>query len=344
MSTQTSPQPSAPALDRPDAAPATRRRGTRGATPARWSLPILLLIMVIGFGILRPSEFLVWSNAQAILLAQSVGAIVALAAVVPLIAGEIDVSIGANAGFTSVFVAWAFEHHWGIAAAIAAALTIGLLIGALNSLLIVRIGINSFIATLATTTLLEGGNVLVTGGDSLFQGIPNAFPAIGQNSAVGVPLLTIYCLVIAAVLWYLISFTPFGRRLRATGSGREAARLIGVRTPRYAVSALLIAGLIAGAAGILETAKLASAEPSAGTDLLLPAIAAVFLGATISRRNHVNIWGTLIAVLTLAVGITGLTMIGAPIWVPDVFNGVALILALVASRWRSEEGSNLSIL
>ena len=108
--------------------------------------------------------------------------------------------------------------------------------------------------------------------------------------------------------------------------------MIGVRTRAHAASAFVAAGAIGGLCGFLQLAKTGSASAAAGQEFLLPAFAAVFLGATASRTGRVNVWGTLVAVLTLAVGITGLTQLGAPIWVPDVFNGSALVVALVASR------------
>ena len=298
---------------------------------ARWSMPAFLALLVLGFSLARPSTFATAENFKAIVAQQSVPAILALAAVAPLLAGEFDISIGGTLTFSAVLSAWGFGHGWPLTVVVVAALAAGLVVAAINTLLVVVLEINSFIATLAVTTVLAGLVQWLTNGTDLFAGIPSTFTKPVQGRAVGVPLVCFYTLLAAIVLWYAIEQTPFGRRLKATGRGREAARLIGVRTGRHVAGALFIAGLIAALAGVLEAARTGSAGPSAGAGYLLPAYAAAFLGATTIRRDF-NVWGTIVGVLVLSVGISGLTLLGAPTWVPDVFNGIALIVALAIGQ------------
>lgn len=325
-------EPGTPAGAPPD--PARRPRAVSRARQylAQSSLFLLTAVFLIGFSLLKPDQFANWANIRTILFANAVTAIVALAALLPLLSGEVDISIGGVMGASGVFVAWAFGSGWPAPAAIAGALAIGVVVGAVNAILVVKIGLNSFIATLAITTVLTGVATLITGGGSLYEGIPGSFTAVASNRILGVPLAVVYAVILTALVSYGTSRTAVGRRLRATGTGRDAARLIGVRTPRYVAGAFVAGGLIAAFGGVLETAELGSASPSTGSSFMLSAIAAVFLGAVLSRRGWLNAWGTLLAVLMLGIGLTGLTMAGAPPWVPDVFNGAALLAALIISR------------
>ncbi len=144
------------------------------------------------------------------------------------------------------------------------------------------------------------------------------------------------------VVWYVLEWTPIGRRVYATGGNPEAARLAGVRTSIVTVVCLLVCGVIAAAAGILNSARLGVGDPTVGPDYLLPALAGVFLGATQFRGGRVNVWGTVIAVYVLATGTTGLQLAGAPVWVPDLFNGVALLVAVGVARYQGRPSRRMA--
>ena len=130
-----------------------------------------------------------------------------------------------------------------------------------------------------------------------------------------------YALVLVLAVWYLLERTPFGRYLRATGMGRPAARLSGVRTERYLTSSFVLAALLASFAGFLLASRSGSAPPTLGPEFLLPAYAAAFLGAATIRPGFFNVWGTVVGAFLLAVGSNGLTLMGAQTWVANVFNG-----------------------
>ncbi|WP_019634135.1 ABC transporter permease [Actinomadura atramentaria] len=326
--TSTAPAPAAAPAGPPPAALAARLTGLA----ARWSLVVLLVAFAVVFSLLRPGQFDTAQNAQTIAYSQSVIVVVALSALVSATVGEIDISIGAVMTTSGVATAWAFGRGWPPVAAVGLGLGCGLVIGAVNALLIVRARINSFIATLAMTTLLTGLALLLTDGLTLYKGVPQGFNDLVAVTVAGVPLMVVYTAVLALALAYLLMRTPVGRRMKAAGSGRAAAELIGVRTARYVSAALVLGSVIAAFGGVLGTARLQAAGPGGGDAVMLSSIAAVFLGAVVSRRGHLNVGGTVLAVLTLGVGITGLTMLGAPAWVPDVFNGLALVAALLISR------------
>jgi len=317
---------------RPATADPGLKRGGRALDGlARYGVLWFLLAMIVAFSIWQPSRFATLSNGVNILSDQAVPAILALAVLLPLAAGEFDLSVGANLGFSAVFTAFLAAAGMPVGVVLVLTILVGAAIGSVNAFFVVSIGVNAFIATLAMGTILAGGVLLITGGAVLFEGIPKDLLAIAQTTFLGLPMTVWIAVVLTLVVWYLLEFTPFGRYIRATGSGREAARLSGVKTAPVLASSFIIAGAIAGLAGFLQTARIGSANPSSGPEFLLPAYAAAFLGATIIQRGLFNVWGTIIGVLVLAVGISGLTLAGAPFWLPNVFNGAALLIAVSLS-------------
>jgi ribose transport system permease protein len=290
-----------------------------------------LVILIIGFSVGLPSLFFTTANFQLILQTQAIPIILALAVTLPLLAGEFDLSVAANLGVCSVFTAYTVSHGWPVGLTFIVVLFIGAAIGTLNGVLVVKIGVNAFVATLGVSTLLSGGNLLMTGGGVIFQGIGSSLTNIARTQFLGLSAVVYYALGVALVLWYLIEWTPFGRYMLATGKGRLAANLSGIRTNRWLFISFLLAGVLSAACGFLETAQVGSAGPAVGPDFLLPAYAAAFLGATTIHAGRFNIWGTVVGSLILAVGITGLDLLGVAAWVAPVFNGGALIVAVSAS-------------
>lgn len=305
-----------------------RKMWTQGVI-SRYAVVLFLMALCIVFTVALPDRFLSPQNIQAVLADQAVPGILALAVMLPLIAGEFDLSAAATLGFTSVFVAWATSiGEVSVFSAVPLVILIGATIGIVNSVVVVSVGVNAFIATLGIGTILAGGNLLITNGAILFQDVPDELKAIGQNRVLGLPIPVYIFLITAVVLWYLIERTPIGRYLRATGMAREAARLTGIRTKRLVAAAFIGAGILAALAGLLQTARTGSAPPDVGPSFLLPAYAAAFLGAATIRSGSFNVWGTVVGTFVLAVGLNGLSLLGSPFWVPPVFSGVALIAAV----------------
>lgn len=306
---------------------------------SNYAIVIFLLVLIAVFSIMAPTLFPTWLNFQAIVNNQTVLAILAIAVILPLAAGEFDLSVGAVLGFTSVFAAWATISGVPLVPAILLAILLGAVIGAINAFLVVKVRVSAFIATLGMATLLSGGNLWLTNGSVLFEGIDEGLAAIARTKVLGLPLVFFYLIVLAVIVWLVMERTPFGRYLTATGLGRAPARLAGVPTNLYLASAFILSGALAGVAGVLQTGVVGSASPTTGPAFLLPAYAAAFLGATTIRRGRFNVWGTLVGVLVLAVGVSGLNLLGAPFWVAPVFNGLALLLAvsfaaIIAGRGR----------
>lgn len=279
------------------------------------------------------------ANIRTLIASNSVIAIVALAALVPLVCYEFDLSVGAIAGLSSVFVATALAHGTSVPLAIGLGIGLGILVGAVNALLITRVGVNAVITTLGISIIVDGVVNEKTGGIAVTGDIPLGFSEFGSSTWLGIPKIAYVLLVIAAGVYYLLNYTPYGRYLYAFGSNREAARLVGVRTKLTLGLTFVISGALSGAAGVLQVARAGSADPKVGDTFTLPALAAAFLSAAAMRPGRYNVAGTLVAIFFLAVLNSGLNLAGSPEYVNNYVNGAALIVgvALAVRLGRRQE-------
>jgi ribose transport system permease protein len=300
----------------------------------RWGLLIVFIAVFGGFSAWIPKRFPTSGNVQDIVTSQPPGIFIAYAAMLVLVVGEFDLSIGATLGVSQYLVLKLITHYglsWG--AAIAVTLACGAAIGLANAIAVVGLGINSFIATIGVATILQGLLQWISNGNEpIFGGAPQEFTTLAQTKYGGLALPVYYALVVSVLLWLLLEFTVVGRQMRATGANRVAARLSGIRTGRARVIAFTAAGVLAAFGGLLVTARIGAADATSGPGFLLPAYAAAFLGATAIRPGFFNVWGTLIAIFLVAVGITGLQLKGVESWVTPVFNGSVLLLAVAVAN------------
>lgn len=301
-----------------------------GPVMRNYGIAVFLVLMIIVFSALMPSTFATAGNFRQILADQAVPGILALAVILPLAAGEFDLSVGATLGLTTIVGIVLASSGAPLLVVILATILVGALIGAINAFMTIVVGVNAFIATLGMATILAGFNLFLTGSTLILHN-STEFSALTNTKIGGIQLVIAYFAVIAIVLWYVMERTPFGRYLRATGMGRDAANLSGVRTKRYLAAAFIGAGVLAGIAGTLQASRAGNATPDLGPEFLLPAYAAAFLGATAIRAGYFNVWGTVIGVYLLAVGANGLIILGAKTWVTHMFNGVALLIAVSAA-------------
>jgi ribose transport system permease protein len=301
---------------------------------SRWGLLIVFLAVFGGFSAWIPKQFPTSGNMQDILTSQPPGIFIAYAAMLVLVVGEFDLSLGATLGISQYLVLKLITHYgmsWG--AAVAVTLACGAAIGLANALLVVGLGINSFIATIGIATILAGLLQWISNGNEpIFGGAPNRFTTLAQTKYGGLALPVYYALVATFALWVLLEFTVAGRQMRATGANRLAATLSGIRTGRARILAFTFAGVLAAFGGLLITARIGAADATSGPGFLLPAYAAAFLGATAIQPGFFNVWGTLIAIFLVAVGITGLQLKGVESWVTPVFNGTVLLLAVAVAN------------
>ncbi|MEU2268283.1 ABC transporter permease [Streptomyces olindensis] len=300
------------------------------------ALYVWLLIVVV-FSAWAPETFPTATTVTQVLNGNAVAGLVALSVVAPLAARVFDLSVAFTMSLTSVLTArFLVSAGLGPGTAVALAMTAALLVGLVNGLVVVVLRVDSFIATLATGALVQSLITLVTNDSSItgVQLMAKPFAGIAQLEAGGLTLPVLYLLLAAVALWFLLEHTATGRRLYATGFNENAARLQGVRTGRLRFMTLVMSALLSGFAGVVFAASVGSGSPSAGTPYLLSAYAAAFVGATQLRAGRFNAWGTVIAVLLLGTGITGLGLVTSAPWATSLFTGSVLIIALVLTGGR----------
>lgn len=299
----------------------------------RFGLAVLFGAVILVFSITQSGTFATSSNWRTIFESQSVLAIVAFASMVPLIAGNFDLSVGSNAVLCSVVAGALMGHHgWALAPACVAALAVGTFVGVLNGVLVARLKLNGFVSTLGSSTVIGGLIDAYTHNLPITNNLSPNLLNLGTTNWISIPKLTVIAAVVAVIVWYGLTQTPFGRRLTAIGSNAGAARLVGIRVDRMVFMSYALAGLLAGLAGIMLIANQGSADPSvSGISFVLPALAAVFLGASSFVPGQFNVLGTVVGLLFVAAVVSGLTLSGAQPWVEPVFNGAALIVAVGAS-------------
>ncbi|MDT0263564.1 ABC transporter permease [Jatrophihabitans lederbergiae] len=320
--------------------------------PNRWinalsfqtiSAVYIFIALFVLFSFWVPDTFLRANTWRAMLDDQSITALTAVGLVIPLSAGTFNLAIGAQVGFGSIVSAW-FLSHQGLPIAVTLVLTLisGAAIGLITGLLIVAAKIDSFIATLGVSSVLLALTTWVSGGQQILD-LGASYQRIATNDLFGITYPVYFVVVVSLAVWYVLERTPSGRRVYATGGNAEAARLAGVRTSVTVVLCLVGCGVIAAAAGCLVSSRLATGDPTVGPGYLLPAFAAAFLGSTQFRGGRYNVWGTVLAVYVLATGVKGLQLAGAPVWIPDLFNGLALLLAVGLAKRQGRSGRGAAI-
>ncbi len=319
----------------PAAAEPRRGAGLLGREMAeRLALPAVWIVTIVIFTILRPDTFATTDNLLVnILGTQAVQVVLALALIVPLVAGEYDISVAANLALAAMIVALLnVDHGVSIWLAILAALAAGAVIGIVNGGLIVMLGIDSFIVTLGTSTFISGIVLWISDSRTVGGISPDLVDNVIINRFLGVPLGFWYALALAGLLLYVLEFTPTGRRLLFCGRGRSVARLSGLNVGRLRWGAMITSGVIAAAAGVIYAGTTGSADPTSGLTFLLPAFSAAFLGATAIQPGRFNSFGAVVAVYFLATGITGLQQLGVDTFIQQLFYGGALVLAVALSQ------------
>ncbi|MDX6685951.1 MAG: ribose transport system permease protein [Baekduia sp.] len=299
----------------------------------RLALPGAWLALVIVFGALRPTEFLTAGNFESIFGSQAVLVVLTCGLLIPLTAGDYDLSITGTLMLSQMMLGvLQAQHGWALSTVIPLCLATGAVVGSVNGALVMVFGIDPFIVTLGTGTFLQG-IVLWISNSMSFSGIStDLVNVVVVDRFLGIPLEFYYGLGLCAVLWYLFEFTAMGRRLLFVGRGRDVARLSGLRVGRLRWGALVASGVISAAAGILYAGTTGSADPTSGSSYLLPAFAAAFLGATTIAPGRFNPWGSFVAVYFLVTGITGLSLLGVRSFTQDLFYGGALVIAVTLSQ------------
>ncbi|WP_166867833.1 ABC transporter permease [Salinibacterium sp. ZJ70] len=301
----------------------------RAFAPRRIGAIYVWMLIVLIFALWIPELFLRSSTPQTILNQSTVTAIVALSVVFPLVVGVFDLSVGAMVGLSAVVAAW-FLGNTALPVPMVVLLTllVGVFVGLLNSFVVLKLGIDSFIGTLATGAILGALTIAVSDNKIMTEGISGDFSALSAGMIGGLQFPVFYMLLLMIVQGILLERTRPGRLMYAVGFGPEATRLAGVSVTRLKVTALVSCSVIAAFAGLVLLGRVQAADPMGGVSYMIPAFSAAFLGATQFRDGRFNPWGTVVAVLLLATGSYGLLLSGIGQWAPQVFQGIVLIAAV----------------
>ncbi len=294
-----------------------------------YGLVLLTLFLIILFSLLLPNTFPTLLNLRSIIFDKSIIAILSLAAMIPMAAGRIDLTVGYGIVLWHILalsLQTMFHVPWPIAVLIV--LCLGALMGVLNGLLVEVAKIDSFIATLGTGTILYAIALWHSGGRQVVGVVPDGFYALNATFFLGLPIAGYYVLALALAMWVIFEYTPLGRYLYAIGASPKAAALNGIPVRKFVMGSFIASGVLTAVAGVLLASKLRIGQASVGLEYLLPALVGAFLGSTTIKPGRVNVWGTLIGVAILAVGISGIQQFGGSFWVEPLFNGATLLIAI----------------
>jgi ribose transport system permease protein len=294
-----------------------------------YGLVILTAFLILLFSLLLPNTFPTTLNLRSIISDKAIILILALGVMIPMSAGRIDLTVGYGIvlwHILAISLQTMFGFPWPIA--VLTVLLLGAFMGMLNGLLVEVAKIDSFIATLGTGTVLYALALWHSGGRQIVGVLSGNFYALNTTMVFGLPITGYYVTIIALVMWFVYEYTPLGRYLYAIGASPKAAALNGIPVRKYVMGSFIASGTLTALAGVLLAAKLRIGQASVGLEFLLPALVGAFLGSTTIKPGRVNVWGTVIGIIILAVGISGIQQFGGSFWVEPMFNGVTLLIAI----------------
>ena len=318
-------------------------------TPAKfmtdWGAVAAIAVAFIIFSIAAPDVFFTTNNIVAILRAISITTVIALGATFCFSAGIFDLSFAAlatlGAQFSVTFMAW---HGIPMISALLLTILACMVVGVLNSFIVIKLRVPAFLATLAMSFVLDGFAVTYSGGSvinpmitsarghTVVMQIPELFRSLGRAPAI--IIIMFFCIIIADLFQ---SHTKHGRFLYVVGSNAEAGRLSGIRTNRYRTLAFLLAAVFSAIGGILIASRAGTVVAGAGTTFLMPSIAALNIGVALAGKKKANAWGTFVGAALIGVIENGLFVMAFPFYAINIVKGLILLGALVMSHYSTKE-------
>lgn len=297
----------------------------------KYLLLIVAVVIFVLLSILEP-KFCRINNIMNIINSATITAMMAIGMTIVMETGEMNLAVGAEATLAAAVVGKLLEgpsfNNYFIA--VVAGLLTAVLVGAMNAFFVVKVGIPSFIGTIAMTTFVNGIIKIVTGNRYMFsQYWPASFSFLGQGKVFGVvPMPVVLLFIIAAATIIIQDRTRFGRYVNSVGVSPAACKNVGVNAKRTIVLAYLLCALITGFCGIVLSSEVMTVSPTLGGELLMSVFAAVMMGATFLRPGRYNIQGTIAASLLLAIISNGTVSMGAADFVDDLIQGCIILLAV----------------
>ena len=300
-----------------------------------WSgLLLIVVVAIVLIGIARPS-FLSPFNIQILLAAVAVNMVIALAQMIIIAIGQMNLAVGAIGGLAAICFAGMMEV-WGLPAPLAAvlALCIGLAAGMLNGAFIAWSGISAFVITLAGLSVFKGINLGITRAQP-FYGIPESVKAFGNTTFLGpLPWAIIPTAIVVVAIWYLLNRLPQGRQILAVGGNAHAAELSGISVNRTVIVTHAISGLLAALAGIILVGRLQIGQPTIGDEWLILSFAAPVIGGAVLSGGHVSVAGTVLGVAIVAIITQALVLLHIDPFLVQVVLGGLILWAVGVNRWR----------
>ena len=296
----------------------------------RYSGLYLAAILIVVFSLLLPDTFATPDNARVIAGSAAIGGILTLAVAVSMAAGTFDISLAANMTFSVCFLGKLLTSGLAWPLAVVLTVLVGAGIGGVNAFIITGLGVEPIIATLGMSSVLAALAMWVADGQTvLLDQVGPAFTNAGSAMIGTIPITVFYLAIVAALLWYMLQHTPFGRYIYAIGSNKQAAKLAGIKVKRVQATSLMITGSLAALAGVILSMQLGAASFGAGAPYLLPAFAATFLGSTQILPGRFNVLGTVVALYLLAIAVKGLQLQFPELpWIKDMVEGIVLLVAV----------------
>lgn len=292
---------------------------------------IAAVVIFLIFGMLN-GNFLTAGNLRDIAVSASVNAIIGLGITFVIITGGIDLAVGSIASFVGIVSATLMVNA-GTSPflALLAGIALGLVCGAINGVLITKLKLPPFIATLGTMSIYQGCAYVVTNGRPVYN-VPKDFVFMLNSYVGGVPVAVILVAVLAVLCWLLLRRTVFGQNVIATGGSEETAWLSGVRVDRVKIAVYALSGVLAGVGGLVIVARINAAQTDAGSPYLLTAIASAVIGGANLMGGEGRIAGTLVGALILGALTNGLVLLNVPSFYEQIVTGLVVVIAVALDQ------------
>jgi ribose transport system permease protein len=285
-------------------------------------------------------RFISVANARTILIAAAPFALVALGQTIVILTGGIDLSVGSVIAVSAMSAAWISVHYPGMVwLGIIAAILAGTLVGLINGVVISRLNVAPFVATLGTLTAASGF-AYVIGGGAPINGLPESFGTIANTRLLGLQLPVFFMIAGFAILGVVMRYTTWGLRVYSVGGNRTAAEVAGVNAKNILTSVYVLSGMLAGISGVILASRVISGPPNLGKGYELYAIAAVVIGGASLMGGRGTVWGTLIGLLLIQTLNNGLDILVVPAYWQAVISGVLIVAAVAVDMWASRRSSS----
>ena len=295
----------------------------------RYGILIGLIGLITGFSVLSERFFTI-SNMLIVMRQTSIVAFLAVGMSFVILGAGIDLSVGSVLAFSGAVGAGVMQNG-GIFFGILAGLALGTALGTFNGIVITKLKIPAFIATLAMMAIARGGTLVYTDGRPI-TGLPSSFAFLGRGYIGNVPFPIILMLIIFILAYIILKLTRFGRYVYATGGNINAARASGIKVDNVIISTFAISGFLSGLTGMVLASRLNSAQPTAGMGYELDAIAAVVLGGTNLFGGEGELWGTLVGAFIMGILNNGLNMLNVSSFYQQVVKGIVILIAVTVAQ------------